>query len=245
MHEFRRDKKNQDDSYVQRMFVFVCSGHRITAPTHTLAMEWLFWITALCFILTLILFVALYSVTDLECKWPPCISELIEAHKSLVLIMFGFTSGLVWLNLIILSVIVRTDELVALATLIFLSVVGVIAFDVSNYRLVHYLFVMLYTISSTAFANIVVSDRLYPLTALVNLTTVLFMSMVIYTAMDEEWGDVSKYFYTGFECLWVIAFFVYVIAHAYENRNAYNALLLLIDCTAETTHEKGLHAAIG
>jgi hypothetical protein len=106
-------------------------------------MEWLFWVTSLCFIFTLVLFVALYSATDLECKWPPCISELIEAHKSLVLIMFGFTSGLVWLNLIMLSVIVRSDELVALATLIFFSVMGVIAFDVSHYRLLHYLFVAL------------------------------------------------------------------------------------------------------
>jgi hypothetical protein len=122
---------------------------------------------------------------------------------------------------------------------------GVIAFDVSHYLLMHYLFVALYTISSTAFANIVVSDKLYLLTAIVNLTTVLFISMVLYTAMDSEWGDVSKYFYTGFECLWVMAFFVYVIAHAYENRNSYNALLLLVNCTADTAHEKGLHTAIG
>ena len=208
-------------------------------------MEWLFWVTSLCFIFTLVLFVALYSTTDLECKWPPCISELIEAHKSLVLIMFGFTSGLVWLNLIMLSVIVRSDELVGLATLIFFSVMGVIAFDVSHYRLLHYLFVALYTISSTAFANIVVSDNLYLLTTLVNLTTTLFITMVLFTATDSEWGDVSKYFYTGFECLWIMAFFVYVIAHAHENRNSYNTLLLLVTCTDDTTHEKGLHAAIG
>jgi hypothetical protein len=122
---------------------------------------------------------------------------------------------------------------------------GVIAFDVSHYRLLHYLFVALYTISSTAFANIVVSDNLYLLTALVNLTTTLVITMVLFTATDSEWGDVSKYFYTGFECLWVMAFFVYVIAHAHENRNSYNTLLLLVTCTDDTTHEKGLHAAIG
>ena len=75
---------------------------------------------------------------------------------------------------------------------------GVIAFDVSHYRLLHYLFVALYTISSTAFANIVVSDNLYLLTTLVNLTTTLFITMVLFTATDSEWGDVSKYFYTGF-----------------------------------------------
>ena len=208
-------------------------------------MEWLFWMTSLCFILTLMLFVVLYSASDLECKWPPCVSELIEAHKSMVLVMFGFTSGLVWLNLIILSLIVRTDELVMLSTLVFLSVMGVIAFDVSHHRLAHYLFVAVYTLSSTAFANIVVSDKLYLFTAAVNICTILFVFMVLYTAADSEWGDLSKYFYTGFECLWIVAFFAYVIAHAFENRHAYNTLLLLVNCTADTAHEQGIHTVIG
>lgn len=208
-------------------------------------MEWLFWITTLCFILTLVLFTILYSATDLECTWPPCISELIEAHKSMVLVMFGFTSGLVWLNLIILSLIVRTDELVALSTLVFFSVIGVMAFDLSHYRLTHYLFVGLYTLSSTAFANIVVSDKLYLFTAAVNLSTILFVILVVYTAMDDDWGGVSKYFYTGFECLWIVAFFAYVIAHAYENRHSYNTLLLLVNCTEDTAHEEGIHTVIG
>ena len=205
-------------------------------------MEWLFWITALCFLFTLILFSILYSASDLECKWPPCISELIEAHKSMVLVMFGFTSGLVWLNLIILSLIVRADELVALSTLVFLSVMGVIAFDLSHHRLTHYLFVTLYTLSSTVFANSIVSDRLYPFTIAVNVSTVLFVILVLYTATDSDWGDVSKYFYTGFECLWIVAFFVYVLAHAYENRHSYNSLLLLVNCTADTAHEEGIHS---
>lgn len=208
-------------------------------------MEWLFWMTAMCFILTMLLFTFLYSATDLDCKWPPCISELIEAHKSMVLVMFGFTSGLVWLNLIILSLIVRTDELVALSTLVFLSVMGVIAFDLSHHRLTHYLFVALYTLSSTAFANIVVSDRLYPFTVAVNIFTILFVLLVIYTACDNDWGDVSKYFYTGFECLWIVAFFAYVLAHAYENRLSYNSLLLLVNCTADIPREQGIHTMIG
>ena len=208
-------------------------------------MEWLFWMTVMCFIFTLILFTILYSATDLDCTWPPCVSELIEAHKSLILIMFGFTSGLVWLNLIILSLIVRTDELVALSTLMFLSVMGIIAFDVSHYRLTHYLFVALYTSSSTAFANIVVSDNLYAFTLLVNISTVLFVSVVLYTAFDDEWGGISKYFYTGFECIWIMAFFAYVLAHAFENRLAYNTLLLIVNCTADTAHEKGIHTLIG
>jgi hypothetical protein len=208
-------------------------------------MEWLFWMTSLCFLLTLMLFIVLYSASDLECKWPPCVSELIEAHKSMVLVMFGFTSGLVWLNLIILSLIVRTDELVMLSTLVFLSVMGVIAFDVSHHRLAHYLFVSVYTLSSTAFANIVVSDKLYLFTAAVNICTILFVFMVLYTAADSEWGDLSKYFYTGFECLWIVAFFAYVIAHAFENRHSYNTLLLLVNCTADTAHEQGIHTVIG
>ena len=208
-------------------------------------MEWLFWVTVICFIFTLILFTILYSTTDLECKWPPCVSELIEAHKNFVLVMFGFTSGLLWMNLIILSLIVRADELVALSTLMFLSVMGIIAFDLSHYRLTHYLFVLLYTLSSTTYANIVVSDKLYLFTMAVNITTVLFMILVIYTAADNEWGEVSKYFYTGFECMWIVAFFAYVIAHSYENRHAYNTLLLLVNCTADTAHEEGLHTLIG
>ena len=208
-------------------------------------MEWLFWVTATCFLFTLLLFIILYSATDLECKWPPCISELIEAHKSLVLIMFGFTSGLVWLNLIILSLIVKTDELVALATLIFFSVMGVIAFDLSHFRLMHYFFVALYTVSSTAYSNIVVSDKLYLFTILVDVFTFLFLLLVIYTAMYDDWGDTSKYFYTGFECLWIVSFFAYVIAHAYENRLSYNSLLLLVNCTDDNVHEEGIRTMIG
>ena len=204
-------------------------------------MEWLFWVTCLCFIFTLILFTILYSTTELECIWPPCVSELIEAHKTLVLVMFGFTSGLLWLNLIIISLIVHTDELVALATLMFLSVMGVIAFDLSHYRLTHYLFVLMYTASSTAFANIVVSDKLYLLTVLVNLSTALFLMLVLYTSVNERWGHVSKYFYTGFECLWIMSFFAYALAHSFENRHAYNSLLLLVNCTAGTVHEEGIH----
>jgi len=192
----------------------------------------------------MILFTILYSATDLDCIWPPCISELIEAHKSLILIMFGFTSGLVWLNLIIISLIVRTDELVALSTLMFLSVMGIIAFDVSHNRLTHYLFVALYTFTSTAFANIVVSDKLYLFTLLVNISTVFFVMVVLYTAFEDEWGAISKYFYTGFECIWIMAFFAYVLAHAFENRLAYNTLLLLVNCTSDTAHEKGIHTLV-
>jgi hypothetical protein len=208
-------------------------------------MEWLFWITCACFVFTLILFTILYSTTDLECVWPPCVSELIEAHKTLVLVMFGFTSGLLWLNLIIISLIVRTEELVALATLMFLSVMGVIAFDLSHYRFTHYLFVLMYTASSTAFANIVVSDKMYTFTALVNLSTTLFLMLVFFTSADGQWGRVSKYFYTGFECLWILSFFAYALAHSFENRKAYNSLLLLVNCTANTVREEGLHTMLG
>ena len=207
-------------------------------------MEWLFWVTCLCFIFTLILFTILYSTTELVCVWPPCVSELIEAHKSLVLVMFGFTSGLLWLNLIIISLIVHTDELVALATLMFLSVMGVIAFDLSHYRLTHYLFVVLYMASSTAFANIVVSAKLYVFTLCVNWSTALFLLLVFYTAAEARWGRFSKYFYTVFECLWILSFFVYVLAHAFENRGAYDSLLLLVNCTADAIHEEGLHTLL-
>jgi hypothetical protein len=204
-------------------------------------MEWLFWITCLCFVFTLILFTILYSTTELACVWPPCVSELIEAHKALVLVMFGFTSGLIWLNLIIISLIVHRDGLVALATLMFLSVMGLIAFDLSHYRLTHYLFVLMYTATSTAFANIIFSDKLYVFTICVNWTTALFLLFAFYTSTDERWGRVSKYFYTVFECLWIISFFAYVLAHAFENMHAYNSLLLLVNCTTDTVSEDGLH----
>ena len=57
-------------------------------------MEWIVWITLFAFILTVLLFTALYSFSDIECVWPPCVSELIKQHKSLTLLMFGFTTGL-------------------------------------------------------------------------------------------------------------------------------------------------------
>ena len=208
-------------------------------------MEWVFWITAMSFMFTLILFTYLYSFTDVEFEWPPCVSELIESHKAPMIVMFGFTSGLIWLNLIIISLIVRMDELVMLSTVIYFSVMGVFAFDLNHFRGLHYLFVTMYTISSFAYANIVVSDSLYCLTFLVNLSTVLFVFMVVYTARDMQWEPTSKYFYTGFECIWLLSFFVYTLAHAFQNRHAYSTLLLLVNCTSDTTHEQGLHTLLG
>ena len=102
-------------------------------------MEWIVWITIFSLVLTVLLFTMLYSFSDIECVWPPCVSELIEQHKSLTLLMFGFTTGMIWLNLIILSIVVRIDELAGLATLMFFSVMGVFSFDLCEHRAAHYL----------------------------------------------------------------------------------------------------------
>ncbi len=204
-------------------------------------MEWIVWITIFAFILTVLLFTMLYSFSDIECVWPPCVSELIEQHKSLTLLMFGFTTGMVWVNLIILSIVVRKDELAGVATLMFFSVMGVFAFDLCEHRGAHYLSVLMYTVTSTAFANTVVSTKLLVFTAAVDLFTVLFAGMVVYTAFYDRWHAKSKCIYTSLECCWILSFCVYAIAHAFENRLMYNSLFLVLDCAPSAPHEKGLH----
>ena len=204
-------------------------------------MEWIVWVTIFAFILTLLLFTMLYSFSDIQCVWPPCVSELIEQHKSLTLLLFGFTSGMIWLNLIILSIVMRADELAGVATLMFFSALGVFAFDLCENKAAHYLSVLVYTITSTTYANTVVSYDLAIFTVAVDVFTILFMIMVVFTAFHDRWHFVSKCLYTGFECCWILSFCVYTIAHAFENRFVYNTLFLVIDCTPGTLHEKGLH----
>jgi hypothetical protein len=207
-------------------------------------MEWIVWITMFAFVLTVLLFTMLYSFSDIECIWPPCVSELIEQHKSMTLLMFGFTTGMIWVNLIILSIITRRDELTGVATLIFLSVMGVFAFDLCEHRAAHYLSVLIYTATSTFFANAVVSTKLLMFTVAVDVFTALFGAMVIYTAFHDRWHAGSKCLYTGLECCWILSFCIYTIAHAFENRFMYNSLFLVLDCTPNTPHEKGLHDII-
>jgi hypothetical protein len=202
-------------------------------------MEWLFWVTLIFVLITILVFAMLYRYSDIECVWPPCVSELIESHKNIVLVMTGFTFGLIWLNLMLLSLLVRAEVLVAMSTLIFFTGQGILAFDLSNDRRLHYIFVTMYAVASTAFANSIISDRLYVLTALVNGCTFLFMCMVVYTARDADWNPRTKHYYTWLECLWILAFFLYVLAHGFENRLAYRSLLL--NCTRHAPHEQGLH----
>ena len=204
-------------------------------------MEWIVWVTAFAFILTVLLFTMLYSFSDIECVWPPCVSELIEQHKSLTLLMFGFTTGMVWLNLIILSIVIRIDELTGVATVMFFSVLGVFAFDLCEHRGAHYISVLMYTITSTTYANVVVSEKLILFTVAVDVFTVLFMVIVVFTAFDSRWHQVSKCVYTSLECCWILSFCVYTIAHAFENRLFYNTLFLVLDCAPGTPYEKGLH----
>ena len=206
-------------------------------------MEWLVWLTALCFLVVLIQFSLLYSYSDVSCVWPPCVSELIEGHKSFVLVLFGFSCGLLWLNLVIISVIAHSNVLVGLATFMFFAVMGIIAFDLSTYRVTHSLFVTMYAIASTSYANLLVSEHLFIYTSLLNTAATLFFLLVIVTLFEDGWRTRTKYFYTIFECCWIIAFFAYVLAHAFENRLAYNSLLSVQD-TEQTPFEKGLHTTI-
>ena len=199
------------------------------------------WITIISFVFTVMLFTVLYSCSDIECVWPPCVSELIEQHKSMTLLMFGFTSAMVWLNLIILSIVMRRDELAGIATLLFFSVLGIFAFDLCEHKQAHYLSVLMYTATSTAYANAIISDKLFILTIAVDFFTVSFLLIVIYTSYHDRWHRGSKCLYTGLECGWILSFCVYAIAHAFENRLMYNTLFLVLDCAPDTPHEEGLH----
>jgi hypothetical protein len=204
-------------------------------------MEWIVWITLASLFCTVLLFVVLYLFSDIECVWPPCVSELIEQHKSMTLLMFGFTTGMIWLNLIILSIVVHIDELAGVATLMFFSVMGIFSFDLCEHREAHYLSVLVYTLTSFIYANTVVSEKLMCFTVAVDLLTVMFMSTVIFTSCYDKWHTVSKYMFTTLECAWILSFCAYVSAHAFENRFMYNSLFLVIDCAPSTPHEKGLH----
>ena len=203
-------------------------------------MQWIVWITVIAFFLTVLLFTVLYLCSDIECMWPPCISELIEQHKSLTLLMFGFTTGMIWVNLIILSIVIRRDELVGVATLIFFSVMAVFSFDLCEHRKAHYISVIMYAASSTLYANMVVSFKLIYFTVAVDVFTFLFAAIVIYTAFFDKWHKKSKCLYTGLECCWILSFCIYAIAHAFENRFIYESLVLVLDCAPSTLHEQGL-----
>ena len=206
-------------------------------------MEWIVWLTALCFLFVIIQFAILYSYTDIECVWPPCISELIEGHKTFVLVIFGFSCGLLWLNLVIISLIAHSEALVGLATLMFFAVMGVCAFDIGTYRIPHYIFVSLYAVASTAYANLLISEHLYIFTVFLNIAASLFFVLAVISASNNGLDTFAKYFYTTFECFWIIAFFAYVLVHAFENRHAYNSLLALKH-TEQTPFEQGLHTTI-
>jgi hypothetical protein len=203
-------------------------------------MEWVVWTTLFALAFTVALFVALYSYSDIDCVWPPCVSELIERHKSLTLLMFGFTTAMIWLNLVILSVIARADGLAAIATLMFFSVLGVFSFDLCEHRSVHYLSVLVYAFTSTLFANTVVSDKLIVFTVAVDLFTLLFLLTALFTAFLDRWHTVSKYMFTCLECGWILSFCAYVAAHAFENRLVYNSLFLVVDCAPGAPHEEDL-----
>ena len=204
-------------------------------------MEWIVWITLAAFLLTVVLFTALYSCSDIDCMWPPCVSELIEQHKSLTLLMFGFTTGMIWLNLVILGIVVRVDELVGVATLMFLSVMAIFSFDLCEHREAHYVSVIMYMITSTVYANTVVSDKLILFTVAVDFFTISFLVIVIFTGCFDRWHKVSKCMYSGIECCWIMSFCIYAIAHAFENRLMYNSLFLVLDCAPSAPHEKALH----
>ena len=204
-------------------------------------MEWIVWVTIFSFVMTVFLFTVLYSFSDIQCVWPPCVSELIEKHKSMTLFMLGFTTGLIWLNLIILSIVLRRGVLAVLATLIFLSVMGVFAFDLCEHKALHYMSVIVYTASSTAYANMAVSIHLIYYTAAVDCLTLAFLLAVAYTALFDEWHKISKYLYTGLECCWILSFCIYAIAHAFENRFNYNSLFFALECTPSTLQEYEIH----
>lgn len=188
-------------------------------------MEWIYWVTVVCYLAMCGMFVSLYAWSDINCVWPPCVSELIEVHKTLAIIFFGFSCGLVWLNLVLMGILRGSDLLVALATMVFLSVMGVLAFDVNAHRGAHYTFVANYMLSSVAYVNVALTEENQLFSYAVNICTFLFAFAVATAAQHAKWNTVLKYTYTIIECTWITSFLCYALIDAGSYRTQYNQLL--------------------
>ena len=197
-------------------------------------MEWVFWVTALCAFLVCVLFVVLYGWTDMKCVWPPCLSELMEVHKTVILLFFGFACGLLWLNLVLIGLLRHSDNLVGLGTMVYFSVMGIMSFDVSEHIVAHYCFVMCLMMASLLYVNIAVVSSNLPITIAVNVLTTSFIAVSVLKMVLPCWTAQFKYVYTLVEIGWVASFFCYTLINSYLSKNDFDSLL--------TVHNETLYA---
>ena len=188
-------------------------------------MEWVFWVTTMCSLVVLVVFFLLYSFSDIKCVWPPCISELMEVHKSVILLFFGFACAMVWLNLTLISLIQHDETMLIIGTAIYFSFLGIMSFDITAHRYVHYGFVLSYIATSLAYVNLASNGARDDAATAVNALTCLFAASAVFKWLAPGWEHALKYPYTFIEIGWVIALFCYTLDHSYRSRNDFNTLL--------------------
>jgi hypothetical protein len=260
-------------------------------------MEWFFWLTVLMLILTLFLFLGLmYNEVDPKTPFPPLWSEVIERNKNIMVIMFGFVTGLLWMNLMMVGLLMSDYPMIRWSILLYFTSLGIFAFDISKYRVMHYLFVLLMMATALIMANTIDFhiDGWYK--NILNVGSVIFIANVITTWVvltqnrnnmlnkyhavgdvqyetieaapsmfgmrvsgkwsrkdnnntryrpadaaesgtqspggthiklnTEHFDNPLRAIYTLCETLWIISFFVFVIAVSYEFKDDYSTLLI-------------------
>lgn len=142
-------------------------------------MIWLIWVTFAFFFITLVVIFYMASSPKLESKelpsveWPPVFSEIIERRKNMIVLFFVFSAGMMFLNMMIIGIILNDDAVMGLTIIIFFATLGIIAFDVSRKREMHYFFVFIVLISISILGNILPMDSVCKL--LLNFFTILFV----------------------------------------------------------------------
>ena len=188
-------------------------------------MEWVFWLTALCSLIVAVLFFILYGWSDVKCMWPPCISELIEVHKTLITLFFGFSCAMIWFNLALVSLLKQSEDMAMLCCVIYFAFMGILSFNVSEHRAIHCAFVGLYIVSSCWYVNLAVSPENLEATVAVNVLSVSFVVVALVRFSQSKITTTFKYTFTLVECLWVASVYCYTLIISCENRKNFNLLM--------------------
>lgn len=188
-------------------------------------MEWVFWVTALCSFVVVVLFFVLYGWSDVKCVWPPCISELIEVHKTLITLFFGFSCAMIWFNLLLISLLKQNEQMAMLCCVIFFAFMGILSFDVSQNALFHCIFVALYVASSCWYVNLAVSPENLEVTVAVNVLSACFVAVAVMRFTQARISTTLKYTFTLVECLWVASFYSYTLINSCMHRKNFDRLL--------------------
>lgn len=152
-------------------------------------MVWLFWLALIMLLVNIIVIIYLVTLTDMKSEeyqkidFPPVLSEVFERKKKLMVLMFVFAAGLMFLNFTIVGFILSNEYVVGLSVLIFFATLGIFAFDVSKNREMHYLFVIVVMFSTIALAGVINYDTLY--TNILYLCTIIFVVNCIISLMAQ------------------------------------------------------------